>query len=372
MDITLLVYYALAGLVLIGADAYLYADSIVARLEVATKYADRGWSPDFATTIFSREMQTIFANESLIRVPQIRAANEQSAVSMIAGSLSLDGLTFAFQHLLGLDPVEVQAAMLEDDKDGHIVITGAAKGKPPFALIVARGAGEEMPRFIRRAALEAAIQLDPYHAALYLLEKSDAGDHKAQLKNLLQARIDALPPTPESAERALLRNLQGITALLENDINRAAGLFEQTVRDADYYAAGLLNLGFARVEQDRYQDAIEAVRPVLEGRTAPRHPAIDAAAHTITAVSHWALKRPEQAERHFIEATRAYPAASDAYEYWALMLRELGRTAESEEKHRIGAQNLEWFEQYPEVATLYFWLTEKDNVPLARRTLPHP
>ncbi len=126
------------------------------------------------------------------------------------------------------------------------------------------------------------------------------------------------------------------------------------------------------MEQDRYEAAIEIVRPVIEGRAAPRNPAIDAAGHTISGVANWALKRHHLAEKHFAEATRINPITSDAFEYWGAMLVELGRTAEGAEKHRIGAQNLALFEQYPEIALLYFWLTERDGVPLARRTSPRP
>jgi len=54
------------------------------------------------------------------------------------------------------------------------------------------------------------------------------------------------------------------------------------------------------------------------------------------------------------------------------MLAELGRTQEGVQKRLIGEQNLETFEQFPEIALLYFWLDEKEGSRLTRRTLPHP
>lgn len=373
LDITTLLYYAAMGLALVGADAYWYADSIISRVEVAKKYSDSGFSADFATTVFSHELQTIFSNESVVRTPDVRAANDQSVISVIAESLHLEGLTYAFQHMFGLDPVQVKVALLDDGKSApHILVTSTSRTRTPFTLLVERGADEDMPRFMRRAAIETASRLDPYHAALYLLEKNDIHAYLPQLKTLLQSSIDDLPKTPDNPQRALFRNLQGITALLEKDLNKAGALFELATQDTVNYSAALLNLGFVRVEQDRYEDALKAVLPVINRQARPRNPALHASAHTISGVANWALKRHDMAERHFAEAVRIYPGTSDAYEYWGRMLQQLGRTAEGEEKLRRGEQNLATFEQYPEVALLYFWLDETDNAPLTRRTEPHP
>ena len=50
------------------------------------------------------------------------------------------------------------------------------------------------------------------------------------------------------------------------------------------------------------------------------------------------------------------------------MLRKSGRPAEAERKMFQERQNSEFFENYPEMALLYFWLTEAGTQPLARRT----
>jgi tetratricopeptide (TPR) repeat protein len=372
LDITTLLYYAAMGLALVGADAYWYADSIISKVEVSRKYIDEGLSSDFATTLFSHELQNIFSNESIVRTPDIRAANDQSVISVIAASLKLDDLTFAFQHMFGLDPVQVKVALLDDGAKKQILVTSTSRTRPPFTLILNQGAKEEMSHFVRRAALETSSRLDPYHASLFMLEKSDVVEsYMPQLKTLLQQNIDALPATPSNPQRALFRNLQGITALLENDVDRAGTLFEQAVKDADGYSAAMLNLGFVRVQQDRYDEALEAVRPVIERRAQPRNPALHSSGHTISGVAHWALKRYELAERHFAEAARINPQTSDAFEYWGAMLDELGRTQEAQARRYVGDTNLAAFEQYPEVALLYFWLAEKTGQPLTRRTQAH-
>lgn len=372
LDITTLLYYAAMGLALVGADAYWYADSIVSRVEVSKKFIDEGLSSDFATTLFSHELQTIFANESIIRTPDIRAANDQSVISVIASSLKLDDLTYAFQHMFGLDPVQVKVALMDNGSKQAILVTSTSRTRAPFTILLERGQNEEMPLFVRRAAVETASRLDPYHTSLYLLEKNDTNAYMPQLKKLLQDSIDALPKTPDNAERALYRNLQGIVALLEKDLDKAGELFELAVKDTNNYSAALLNLAFVRVEQDRYQEAIEAVAPVVARQARPRNPGINAAAHTITGVAYWALKQHALAEQQFARAVRINPTSSDTYEYWGRMLIELGRTAEGNEKIRLGDQNLDSFEQFPEVALLYFWLDEKDARPLTRRTQPHP
>ncbi len=372
LDIATLLYYAAMGLALVGADAYWYADSIISKVEVSKKYSDDGLSADFATTLFSHELQTIFSNESIIRTPDIRAANDQSVISVIASSLKLDDLTYAFQHMFGLDPVQVKVALMDNGTKQAVLVTSTSRTRAPFTILLERNADEEMPRFVRRAAVETSSRLDPYHTSLYLLERNDVDKNMAHLKTLLQTSIDRLAATPDNPERALFRNLQGIAALLDHDLAKAGELFEQATKDTYNYSAALLNLGFVRVEQDRYEDAIQAVQPIIERRARPRNPAIHAAAFTTRGVANWAMKRHADAQRDFAEAVRLYPQGSDMYLYWALMLDQLGRTAEAQQKRLIGEQNLDTFEQYPEVALLYFWLDEEDGRPLTRRTKPHP
>jgi hypothetical protein len=372
LDIATVLYYAAMGLALVGADAYWYADSIISKVEVSRKYADQGLSADFATTLFSHELQTIFSNESIIRTPDIRAANDQSVISVIASSLKLDDLTYAFQHMFGLDPVQVKVALMDNGTTQAILVTSTSRTRAPFTILLDREPDEEMPRFVRRAAVETSARLDPYHTSLYLLERNDTGKNMPQLKTLLQTNLDRLPPTPDNAERALFRNLQGITALLDKDLTKAGELFELAAKDTNNYSAALLNLGFVRVEQDRYEEALQAVQPIIERRARPRNPAIHAAAYTLRGVANWALKRHAIAERDFAEAARLHTTGSDMFIYWSLMLEELGRTAEAQQKRLIGEQNLDVFEQYPEVATLYFWLDEVDGRQLTRRTEPHP
>ena len=49
------------------------------------------------------------------------------------------------------------------------------------------------------------------------------------------------------------------------------------------------------------------------------------------------------------------------------MLVEMGRAEEGRKKIRQGEANQAAFDNFAEVAMLYFWLTDKDDTPLTRR-----
>ena len=50
------------------------------------------------------------------------------------------------------------------------------------------------------------------------------------------------------------------------------------------------------------------------------------------------------------------------------MLKKSARPAEAAQKLAKAKENTKYFENYQEMALLYFWLTEEGNQPLERRT----
>ena len=125
---------------------------------------------------------------------------------------------------------------------------------------------------------------------------------------------------------------------------------------------------------DRYQEAIDLLTPLIAGglrqrlsinsrRSAPLQEAI---LNTLgTAL--WALGDLDGAEAAYKRATREHPSSAGAYSYWARLLRERGDEQAAVEKEKIARVNALTFENYPEIASLYFWMSPRHNQPLVRR-----
>jgi len=175
-------------------------------------------------------------------------------------------------------------------------------------------------------------------------------------------------------ERSFLQNLLGIVALLNNDLDEAERRFRLSFYWNPGFIVGRINLAFIHVERDRYQEAIDLLTPLITGGLRQRlfnhsrrsAPLQEAMLNTLgTAL--WALGDLDGAEAAYKRATREHASSAGAYSYWARLLRERGDEQAAAEKEDIARVNALTFENYPEIANLYFWMSPRDNQPLVRR-----
>ena len=107
---------------------------------------------------------------------------------------------------------------------------------------------------------------------------------------------------------------------------------------------------------------------VFAERPLTGNPLLMSSAYTIKGVAETEQKKFKEAEASFQKATSFNPQSSEAYVYWSRMLKKSARPAEAERKIVQAKQNSMHFENFPEMALLYFWLTESGDRPLDRRT----
>ncbi len=367
LDLTSLIYALIVGFGIFGLDAAWNAGTVKTDVQISDTLGSAGIKPEFATVVFDRELKEVFSTASLVKAPVVRSSHDKTFVSIMAESVGLKNATAAFQDLFGLHPVKILATLTTESTQPRLEVVGQAGERGSFYLSFEAEAGETAVSLIRRGAIGAATRLDPYHTALYLLDPPVGEPDAAQAKRVLDEAIAAQVPTPINAIRGRFHNLRGIVSLLEEDKAAAAKLFEQAIADDPDLIAAHLNLAFTRVEQDRYADAGMITRHVLQTRKKGLPPALVSAANTIGGVAAWSQKDYAAAERLFAAAVDAQPEVTDANIYWGRMLTEIGRAEEGRKRIRQGEANLTGFENYAEIATLYFWLTEKDNEPLRRR-----
>ncbi len=367
LDLTSLIYALVVGFGIFGLDAAWNAGTVKTDVQISDTLGSAGIKPEFATIVFDRELREVFSTASVIKPPAVRSSHDKTFVSIMAESIGLKNATAAFQDLFGLHPVKIVATLTTESTQPRLEIIGEAGERGSFYLSLEAETGETAVSLIRRGAIGAATRLDPYHTALYHLDPPVGEPDIAQAKRVLDEAIAAQAPTTINAIRGRFRNLRGIVALLEEDKTAAAKLFEQAIADDPDLIAARLNLAFTRVEQDRYADAGMITRHILQTRQKGLPTALVSAANTIGGVVAWSQKDYAAAERLFAAAVDAQPTVTDANIYWGRMLTETGRVEEGQKRILQGEANESSFENYAEVATLYFWLTEKDNEPLRRR-----
>ena len=366
LDLTSLIYALVVGFGIFGLDAAWNAGTVKTDVQISRTLDTAGIRPEFATVVFDRELREVFSTPSLVKAPAVRSSHDRTFVSIMAESIGLKNATAAFQDLFGLHPVKIVATLTTESTLPRLEVVAEGE-RGSFYLSLEAETGETAVSLIRRGAIAVATRLDPYHTALYHLDPPAGDPDVALAKRLLDEAIAAHAPTPINAIRGQFRNLRGIVALLEEDKAAAAKLFEKAIADDPNLTTARLNLAFTRVEQHRYADAEMITRHILQTRQKGLPMALVSAANTIGGVVAWSQKDYQAAERFFAAAVDAEPTVTDANIYWGRMLTEAGRAEEGRKRIRQGEANQSSFENYAEVATLYFWLTEKDNMPLQRR-----
>ena len=361
---------------LLTADAVVSAETVEVQISVPASVAQTGYSEDVAERIFTHEFEAMNQTRSLLRPPVMRPARQPTIVGVIASSLRLDNFKPALQDLLGMERMRIAGAIIAGapGEGQRLLINSSSAYSGAFSLDLSeRG---ETDRLLRRAALETMERVQPYRAALFhfgQITQAGGNDYSAVVQ--LAERELSRPRRAELLEEhSFLENLLGIVALLNNDLDEAERRFRLSFSWNPNFAVGRINLAFVHVERDRYQDAIDIVKPLIASSPGRRLPLLSArfgplheAMHTTLGVALWAQGDLDGAEAAFSRATREYPSSAGAYSYWARLLRERGDTVRAAEKAEVARLNALTFENYPEVANLYFWMSPRDNKPLVRR-----
>ena len=359
---------------LLTADAAVSSNSVSVSVSVPPAIAQTGFTAEVAERVFTGEFERMSRARSLLRAATVRSAREPTIVGVIAGALKLDNFTGALQDLLGLDHPRVNAAVVIPAANRtRVLIDSISARAGSFSVQVEGDGGVEA--LLRAGAMQAMEQFEPYRSALFHFEQAlhSSTPDFTRLKAVAQRELGRPPRAETLVENSYLRNLLGIVALFENDRAAAEGYFRESFRLNQSFNVGRLNLAFALIELDRYREALDVLTPMtsvamipeiaLPGREAPLQESL----HSTIGVARWGLGDLDGAEASFRAAVRAFPQSEAAHVYWARLTRERGRVAEADALEAIARVNALTFDNYPEVANLFFWMNPTDNQPLQRR-----
>ncbi len=374
MDFLSFAYAALIAISLLGVDAIVHSGTVVTEVAVAPQISKlTTLSVDTATlqSEFDGQLNKIAIMPSLSAPAIIRSSNENGIAISLAKAVNVESLARALQAEFVAEPDSARLALFVEGGEVRGLISGRSRKGVDFREIVTPDKDERLVDFVRRCAVIGGARLAPHRTALYLLNKHTGdGDFKAVI-GLAERSKAMLPPTPLSADRALFDNLIGIVHLFQNDPKAARLSFDAAIAADPDNAVAALNAAFTDIHMDEYRKAADRMRRLIEVAP-PRNTVLLSTAYTTWAAAQLGMRDPAGAERLLKQALEIYPESATAYQLWSDAKKASGDSAGAAGLRRKALESAGTFENYPEIATLYFQLSWQDGAPLRRSTFANP
>jgi tetratricopeptide (TPR) repeat protein len=375
MDLTTFAIAVALIIGLFGFDTVLHPKDVVLEAEVvlpAGPAARVAISEDMLTDILKAEHERISATPSVIARPVIQVGRGDGIAISIAEALAIPSVAYAVQSQLGIKPDYVKLRLFVEEGTTKVLVTGfGGRRFNSFQQEVSQRKDEPVIALAYRAALIAIARVDPYITALNLLQHhADDGDFH-DCEALIAHTLGTLPGSPEHAERARFQNLQGIIALFRNDPAGAARLFESAMSSDPGNPVAVLNASFAHMAANQDTEALAHIEALLD-RAPPADPVLLGTAYTTLAAARMGLGDLDGAETAIRTSVEAYPNSSTAYGLWSELKRLQGDAAGAETmRHRAAAATI-YFENYAEIAALYFRMAWHAGEPIMRSPFTNP
>jgi tetratricopeptide (TPR) repeat protein len=372
MDLTLLAAAVTVALGLMAADASLSSDKVMVDVAVPASYTQAGVNTDIVEAIYLAEIEQIIDTPSVVPPPAIRGTREKSLASSLADALQLGEVGHSVQRMLGYDPPHIRASLIVEQETTKFIVVESSRSNKNFEFTLEQRPGEPIVDLVKRGATETIYQIEPYLALVHAMQSAQSPEEFARLSIALKQLISALPNVPVSTVRSQYENLLGVMRLLNNDIDGAADYFNAATLSDTRNAVALLNLGFIECQRDRYAEAERIVRRIVEPKPLTNQPVLLGAAYMTWACALMGQKNFAAADQKLALAIEAYPYTSSGYELWGDLKDERGKPDEAKALRRKARENSIYFEQFSEIAMLYFELSWRDKEALKRSPFSNP
>ncbi len=372
MDLTTIFATLVVAFGLFTANAVVESDVITVEFSVPSKYSTAGFSVEVAQKIFLAELQDILDTKSMTPGRIIRGTDDKTVVSALAESLKLQDMTYSVQRALGYDVARIHANVVHDGDATSLVVLGQLRKSKEFKFSLTRRPDEPLLALIRRGAHETAYQLEPYLALLYFVQTSQSCDALPKTTQLIRVQIAALPAATLSAARSQYENLLGIAALFCADAKTARQAFAAAIAANPGNSAAILNLAFVEIYEDRYIEGERVARRVLEPIPMAAPPAVISAAYLTWAAALVGQRNFAAAEEKLAQSIATYAYTSSAYEFWAQIKESQSDVVAADRMRRKAVENSLYFENYGELAMLYFEMAWRDGQKLERNKYGNP
>jgi tetratricopeptide (TPR) repeat protein len=373
MDLTTLTYLVLLGIGLIGTDAIAHHDSVLVEVSSAPKTDKITVDQQTLTTGFKDdlyEITRVVTTQSI--APRDIVVSEDQGIGMaIAKAANLEGVAYALQTQFDVAPDTIRFSLYIQDGQLRGFVSGHSNRLGYFRNIMIPKKDEALMQFVHRCALWGASQLAPYATAIYLLQHAAATGKFGPLVHLVTQAEARLPPTPTSYDRALFDNLLGLVALFNNDPKAAQQEFRDAMLDDPTDPVPFLNAALTDLQLGDKLKAADRMEELLR-IAPPKNKVLRMTAYMTWSTALMRLNRLPQADRMLAKATRIDPQSAAAFSLWAEEKRLAGEAAAAARLDKRAGMASATFENYAEVAALWFHLPWQENQPVIRNKFVNP
>jgi tetratricopeptide (TPR) repeat protein len=387
MDPTTLLTALVVAIGLLGADAVMYPDSVVVEVAPPPKLDSLSIDKSTLEADFAGRLDEILSTVSVVRSIDIRPSSDVGVGMALAEAAGVQNVAYALQSAIGYKPDRLRLALFTEDgklralvsgydhvhtADGSLGgwVSGGQQGND-FRTVMVPNKDEKLLDFVRRCSLWGASQLAPYSTTLYLLEQHAADKDFGDVIALTEHVKAQLPPTPHNAERALFDNVLGLVALFHNDKQGARDAFDRAMRSDPTNPVPFLNAAFTDLQFDDDQQALDRMEQLIQVAP-PAKSGLLATAYMTEGAALMALKNLKRANEMFAKAIQIAPNSATVLGLWAEEKTLEGDKVEAARLRQRALVQTATFENYSEVAALYFHLSWADNQPVVRSEFTNP
>lgn len=376
MDFTTLTYVLILVVGYLGFDAAMHPPDAILEGDAVGAFQNTTITASLVDDVLNEEVLRISATPSILSKPAIRVGRLRGLAMSVAEALKMQSVAYAFQAQLGYNPDRIKVSLYGEGGTAKVLVTGmGGERMASFQEEVALQQGETIVGLLQRATLIGMAHIDPYTTAL--TEIQDHADDKnfANPEAIIKFAMSSEPPTPENYQRALFENLNGLIALFKDDPGTAHDWFERAATSfpdtSPAAAVADLNMAFADMQLGRDAEAVEHIDHMLRYQR-PTDKVLLSTAYMTLAAAQLGMRDVNAADETIAKAIDAYPRGSSSYDLWADIKREKGEAAAADRMHLKALENSIAFENYGEIATLYFRLAWRNNEPMMRSPFTNP
>ena len=371
MDLTTITVAVMLALGLLGVDTAMHAGTVSIEVAIAPKI--EGVSIDERTLAaeFEDQFDAITATSSVVRPLEIRSREAQGVGLALAEAVNAQNVAYAVQRQLGFTSDSIRFTLFVDKGALRGLVHGHSHLVGNINQIMIPNQGEPLIAFVQRSALWGASQLAPYSTALYLLQKHSVDKDFTDAVALVEHAKALLPPTPTSFDRALFDNLLGLVALFKNDAPAARKAFDAAMFGDRTNPVPFLNAAFADIQLNEYQKAADRMQELVR-LAPPANKTLLATAYMTWGAALMGVHDLPGADRMLAKAVETNPESSSAFELWAEAKELEDDKAAAHRLHHRSREVSATFENYGEVAALYFQLAWRDDQPVTLNKFSNP
>ena len=367
-DLTSLSIAALLFFGLLVGQATFRGDTMRVQISIAPKVVNTGFTDTIAEEVFAAEVSHLTEGDQLIPPPTVRIRSQAGVLGTLARPLAMEQVVAATQAMLGIDRLNVVAALTETAEDGE-------GGKPGLEMILVvahqpkvteqariRLGDNDPVALVRRSASWSMELVAPYRVVLAAVLAATRGG-AAELATARETAHRVLARTwsvEQSSERALVLNALALLSLLESDLAAAemhlhlATLVPGT--RPDILGVIRLNQAMLAVARKNPAQARRLLEQGLRQTSGLALPDFDVSTQIMSALADWSNDNLRRAEATLRSVAAAAPENEAAHFYLAQVLLLRGDAAGSA-KALYDAQAARRFagKQQPLVSAL-FWI----------------